>query len=139
LAIALGGSVAVLLVLGLGLGITGSISAEDPGELPRLLGASLAYAPALWVFIGLGAALFGVVPRFVGVAWGLLGALAFVEFLGPLLRLPDWVFDLSPLEHVPRVPVDQFSAVPALILTVIAGALVAVALVAFRRRDLTGA
>jgi len=133
----LGGSAAVLLVLGLG--IAGSINAEDPGELPRLIAASPAYAPALWVFAGLAAALFGVAPRFVGAAWGVLGALAFVGFMGPLLRFPDWVFNLSPLGHVLRMPVEEFSVVPELILTVIAGALVAAALVAFRGRDLANA
>lgn len=139
LAISLGGSLTLLLVIGLGLGITGSISVGNPDELPRLMGASLAYAPALWVFVGLTAALFGVAPRFVGVIWGLLGILAFIGFIGPLLQLPDWVFDLSPLEHVPRLPVDEFSVVPELILTAIAGALLTAALLAFRRRDLTGA
>jgi ABC-2 type transport system permease protein len=136
LAIAIAGSTALLLVLGLGFGVARSISASDAAELPRLIGASLAYAPALWVFVGLAVAVFGIAPRLVGIAWGFLGLIAFIGFIGPLLRLPDWTFDLSPLEHVARMPVADIRLVPEVVLTLVAAALVAVGVVAFRRRDL---
>jgi ABC-2 type transport system permease protein len=139
LAIALGGSTAMLLVLGLGFGIGRSVSADDAGELLRLVGASLAYAPALWVFVGLAFALFGIAPRIVGAAWIFLGVIGFIGFIGPLLKLPDWVFDLSPLEHVSRQPVADLSVAPELTLTAIAAALLVIGLIAFRRRDLTSA
>jgi ABC-2 type transport system permease protein len=136
LTMALGGSAVLLLALGAGTGIARAVSVGDAGELPRVIGAALAYAPALWVFVGLAAALFGVAPRLVGVAWGVLGVLAFVGFMGPFLQLPDWVYDLSPLEHVSRLPVADFSLAPELVLTLIAAALVAIGLLAFDRRDL---
>jgi ABC-2 type transport system permease protein len=137
LGIALVGSTALLLVLGLGFGISAAISSDDAWELPRMIAASVAYAPALWVFVGLAGALFGVAPRFAGAVWAVLGGIAFVGFLGPLLQLPDWVFEVSPLEHVPRLPVADFDVAPELVLTVIAGALAAAGSVGFRRRDLT--
>jgi ABC-2 type transport system permease protein len=136
LVIALIGSTALLLALGLGYGIARAIGAGDGGEIPRLVGASLAYAPALWVFVGVAAALFGIAPRIASLAWGLLGVIAFVGFIGPLLRLPDWVFDLSPLEHVSRMPVADFSVVRELVLTLVATALITIGVVAFRSRDL---
>jgi polyether ionophore transport system permease protein len=139
LAIALGGSAAMLLVFGVGVGITRSIDAGEVGELPRLIIASLAYTPALWMFVGLVAALFGVAPRIVPAVWAVLGAIAFVGFIGPLLQLPDWVFDVSPLEHVSRLPVAAFSVVPELALTAIATALVAIGVFRFRRRDIVAA
>ena len=37
----------------------------------------------------------------------------------PLLQLPDWVYDLSPLEHVPRLPVADFTVVPLIALTAV--------------------
>lgn len=132
---ALGGSVILLFAYGSGIGITRAISAEDAGQLPRLIGASLAYAPALWVFVGVAAALFGLLPRASAAAWALLGVLAFVGFLGPLLELPDWVYDLSPIEHVPDLPVADFTVTPLLVLTAIAVGLLAVGLIGFRRRD----
>jgi ABC-2 type transport system permease protein len=136
LVMALGGSVVLLLAFGLGTGIARAISTGDAGELPRLIGAGLAYAPALWVFGGLAAALFGLVPRAAAAAWGVLAVIAFIGFLGPILQLPDWSYDLSPLEHVPTLPVADFSVAPELVLTAVAAGLVGLGLVAFRRRDL---
>ncbi|MGH9246613.1 MAG: ABC transporter permease [Acidimicrobiales bacterium] len=135
LVMALGGSAVLLLLLGGGMGISRAIGADDLGELPRLIGAALAYAPALWVFVGLAAALFGYLPRAVGVAWGALGALAFVGFLGPLVQLPDWVYNLSPLEHIPRLPVADLTVRPLVVLSAIAAGLVALGLAGLRRRD----
>jgi len=83
--------------------------------------------------------LFGLVPRAVGAAWAFLGFVAFAGFLGPLLQLPDWVYDLSPVDRIPNVPVADFSVWPLIGLTLIAVAMIAIGLVGFRRRDLTGA
>jgi polyether ionophore transport system permease protein len=135
LVIALAGSAGLLIAFGAGAGISRASSVNDAGELPRLIGAALAYVPALWVFAGLATALFGIVPRLVGVAWAVLGALAFVGFLGPVLHLPDWVFDLSPVEHVPRLPVAHFDVAPIAVLAAVAAGLVVIGLAAFARRD----
>ncbi|HWC09756.1 MAG TPA: hypothetical protein VG455_00890 [Acidimicrobiales bacterium] len=135
LAMSLGGGVVLLLAFGLGAGTTRALSAGQVSELPRLLGAALAYAPALWVFTALATALFGLLPRASGAAWAALAALAFVGFLGPLLRLPDWAYDLSPVEHIPRLPVAEFTPVPLVLLTLVAAGLLAVGLAGFRRRE----
>jgi ABC-2 type transport system permease protein len=138
LAMALGGSVILLFAYGLGAGITRSISVHDAAELPRLVGSALAYAPALWVFVGLVAALFGLAPRAIGAVWAAFGAFAFIGFLGPLLKLPDWVYNLSPLEHIPRLPVADFTLTPIVGLALIAAGLIGVGLAGFSRRDIGG-
>jgi polyether ionophore transport system permease protein len=137
LVIALAGSGGLLLAYGLGAGITRAGSGGDAGDLPKLIGAALAYTPALWVFAGLATLLFGLAPRLVGVAWAVLGALAFIGFLGPVLHLPDWVFDVSPVEHVPRLPVADLDLAPLAVLAAVAAGLLATGLAAFRRRDLS--
>ena len=136
LAMALGGSFFVLFVLGLGTGIGRAISVGDAGEIPRLVGASIAYTPAIWVFAGFAAALYGLFPRATSAAWGALGVVVFVGWLGPLLELPEWAYDISPLEHVPRMPVADFSLTSELILLAVAAALLVAGLGGFRRRDL---
>jgi polyether ionophore transport system permease protein len=136
LGVALIGSVALLMVLGFGFGISVALDRNDASQIPRMVGASCAYAPALWVFVGLATALVGAAPRYAGSAWAVLGATAFVGFLGPLLKLPEWIFRVSPLEHVPKLPVADFAALPELVLIGVAGALLAFGVVAFRRRDL---
>ena len=86
--------------------------------------------------VGATVALFGLVPRAAAAAWGVLGACVLLSVLGPLLGLPDWVLGLSPFDHVPQLPADDFSAAPLLALCAVAAALTALGMLAFRRRDL---
>ena len=58
----------------------------------------------MWTLGALVAALFGLAPRAVSLAWAALTACLLLWFLGPLTDLPDWVLDLSPYQHVPAAP-----------------------------------
>ena len=51
-----------------------------------------------------------------------------------MLALPQWAYDLSPIEHV-RSPVADVSVRPLLALTATAAALTAIGLAGVRRRD----
>jgi ABC-2 type transport system permease protein len=135
LAVSLGGSVAILLAAGIGMGATYAVIVGDAGEIPRLTGAALGFAPALWVLAGVVAALFGLLPRAGAAAWAVLAWCGVVGFLGELLGLPQWSRDLSPFEHVPMMPVDALDWVPLGLLTLVAAASTAAGLVGFRRRD----
>ncbi|MDW5329587.1 ABC transporter permease [Plantactinospora sp. KLBMP9567] len=130
------GGLALLTAAGMGLGLGAATAMNDDVFFWRVLGATLAYAPALWVTAGLAITVFGVVPRAIGLAWALLGYAIFIVYFGALLQVPDWMQDLSPYTHIPRMPAEEFTASPLVILTVIAAALVATGLLGFRRRDL---
>ena len=54
---------------------------------------------------------------------------------GEVLRLPEWLQDLSPFEHLPFVPAESFTWAPFLALSALAAALSVAGQVAFRRRD----
>jgi len=135
-AVAMGGTVVVLGANGLGAGLADAINSDDAGQLPRLLAAGLAPVPAVWVLVGATVALFGLIPRAVVAAWGVLGACVLVTLLGPLLHLPRWARDASPFEHVPQLPGGDFSAAPLLWLCAVAAALTALGMLTFGRRDL---
>jgi ABC-2 type transport system permease protein len=136
LSVALLGGTLTLLLAGLGFGLAGAASTGDRDLLPSLTGAALAYAPALWVTLGVAAVLFGWLPRATAAAW-LLPVYAFVVgYLGKILQFPDWMNDLSPFGHVPQLPAEEMEWTPLLVLTAIAAGLLAAGLVGFRRRDL---
>lgn len=137
LAVALGGSVLLLLLAGLGLGITASAALGDASVVPRLVGATLAYTPAVWLTVGVGVALFGLAPKATMLAWIVIAYAGFIGMFAELLGLPDWTMDLSPFGHVPLLPAVGMRWTPVVVLTLIAAALVAVGLAGFRRRDLT--
>jgi ABC-2 type transport system permease protein len=135
LAVSVLGSVLVIGIAGLGMAVTYGITINDFGSLPRLLGASLAYLPAVWVLAGLAVALFGLAPRAALAAWGAFALVAVAGLLGDLLKLPEWVVGLSPFEHVPALPARSLELLPLVVLTAAAALLMAAGLAGFRRRD----
>ena len=136
LAVAGAGTVIVLTTAGLATGISAAVVVGDAGLVTRLLAASLAYAPALWLLCGCALALVGVRPRAVAAVWGLLIGCFVISFLGPVLQLPGWVVALSPFDHVPLAPAEAMSAVPLVTLAAIAAGLVAVGIGGIARRDI---
>jgi ABC-2 type transport system permease protein len=97
----------------------------------------LSYAPGVLLVAAFAVALPGLAPRWAGLAWALV-AFAFLQMvLGETLRLPDWVDAISPFDHLPKVPVDGFTAGPAAVELGLAAVLVLLGLWGYRRRDVT--
>jgi ABC-2 type transport system permease protein len=130
------GSAIILALGGLGLGLTASAALDDASILPELLGAALAYVPAVWLTIGLGVALFGVVPRASLLVWLVIAYAGLIGSFAAILDLPEWTLNLSPFGHIPSLPAVDMNWVPLVVLTVISAGLVALGFYGFRRRDL---
>ncbi|MFE7064013.1 ABC transporter permease [Sutcliffiella sp. NPDC057660] len=137
LVVALLSSLYLTLMAGVGMGITGSQSMEDSSYLGTLTLAGLSFTPALWVTIGLAVAIYGYFPRKTSFSWSLVGFAFFVVYLGGVLQLPEWVMNLSPFTHVPRIPAEDFEWLPLLGLTATAAALILAGWYGYRRRDIT--
>lgn len=136
LTVALLGGTLLLLLTGLGFGVVGSIAAGEASLAPKLVGAALLYAPALWVTAGVAVALFGWLPKWSALAW-IVPVYAFVVgYLGQVLRFPDWMNNLSPFGHVSQAPAEPVNWLALLLLTACAVGLLAFGFGGFRRRDL---
>lgn len=135
--VALVGGPLMILAAGAALAVTGAPTVEDGGELVGpILGAAAAYVPALWLLTGVAVLLVGWFPRAAGLAWLPVVYVGVVGYLGPILQLPDWSDAVSPFGHTPRVPVEDVTWTPLLVMTAIAALLVAVGVTGVRRRDL---
>ena len=133
-AVAVSGAAALLLAYAGAAGATAAWATGDAGGLRELAGACLAELPAVLVIAAATAAIVALLPRrAVAVSWVLLAA---AVLFSPLfqLDLPQWLLDVSPFTHQPAPTVDV-SAGAAVALLAVAGALAAVALTRFRRRD----
>jgi ABC-2 type transport system permease protein len=129
------GPALVMLVGGLAIGLTHGLAAGDVGrQLPRVLAGAAVQLPAVWVLGGLAVALFGLLPRLVGLSWGVLGGCVFLAVLGAVLQLSQWLLDLSPFTHVPRIPGGTLSVPPLVLLGLVAAGLFAGGLAGFRQR-----
>lgn len=133
--VALVGTTVVLVAAGLAVGVAHAVQTREAGQVGRVLAAALVQAPAAWVLVGIVVLAFGLVPRLTNAGWVFLVGFFLLGELGPLFELDEWVLDLSPYSHVPRMPVAGFEAGPVLWLTAVAAVLVAAGLTAFRRRD----
>ncbi|GAB2725209.1 ABC transporter permease [Nocardia thraciensis] len=137
LVFALGGPVVLLATSGAIGGLVYGLATDDVGgKLPRVLGAALVQLPAVWLFTGAAVLLFGLVPRYAPVAWGVFTGGIALFLLGSISGMPQWVMDLDPYSHLPKLPAASFTATPVVILVAIAAALSTAGLTAFRRRDL---
>ncbi len=136
LSVAFGGTLVVLAVAALSVGISDAAVTGDAHVVATSIGVAFAYAPALWVVVGLTVALVGLVPRAAAGAWGFLTLCFVIGMLGQLLDLPTWVEDVSPFQHVPQLPAADLTVVPLLALTAVAVALTGAGLWGLRRRDI---
>ena len=135
--LALFGTAVLILVAGLGSGVSSGASLGNMGrQVPRMLAGAAVQLPAIWLVTGLVVLLFGLAPKLVTGGWALYGLFLLIGQFGELFNLPQWMIDLSPYGHTPRLPGGEFSATPVLWLTAIAAALTLTGFVTFRRRDI---
>lgn len=132
---ALAGSAGALLIAGVVAGVTyGAAAGDIGGKLTMVLTAAAVQLPAVWLLVAVSVALFGLVPRFTPLAWGVLIGFIALFLLGSLSGFPQLLLDLEPFAHIPRP--GAFTATPLLWLLAIDAALIAFGLNAFRRRDI---
>ncbi|MEZ0067448.1 ABC-2 type transport system permease protein [Streptacidiphilus sp. MAP12-20] len=131
------GSGALLLVGGLTAGLGAGVALGDTaGWTGKLLVGALVQLPAVWVFAAATVALFGLRPQWTAAAWSVLGVWLFIGYLGPALNAGQWLLDLTPFTHVPKLPGGSFHVAPLLWLTLISAALAGAGLAGLRRRDI---
>jgi ABC-2 type transport system permease protein len=136
LAIALLGSAVAMLIAGSVAGLTYGVAAHDVGgKLVTVVATAAVQLPAVWLSAAVTLALFGLAPRFSPLSWGFLVGFVALYLIGSLSGFPQWLLDLEPFAHIPRVTGGAFTPVPLLWLLVIDVGLIALGMAAFRRRD----
>jgi ABC-2 type transport system permease protein len=134
------GSALVMASGGLGVGIgAGAVLGDFWGWVGRMVRAGLITTPALWVIAAVAVALFGLWPKWTSAAYGVFGVLVFIAYLGPAVDAGQWLLDLTPYTHIPKVPGGVFHWTPLAWMTGVAAVLSAAGLVGFRRRDVSSA
>lgn len=131
------GALVLTVMMGLGIAVGYALGMGEWDRVAEHLGGQLAFLPGVLLVAACALALVGLHPRWSLLAWGVVAFVALHVMLGETLRLPDWVDSLSPFWHLPGIPVEPFSAAPAIVELVLASVLAAVGLWGFRRRDLT--
>jgi ABC-2 type transport system permease protein len=136
LAVAAAGATGILAVAGFTFGLGAAISNGDAVLTWDITLAHLVRTPEVLAFMAVAALLFGITPRALSLTWAVLVYSILLAFFGPLLDLPQWLHNLSPLDHIARMPLEDFTLAPVLIQAAIAAATAALGVWAFHRRDL---
>ena len=136
LVMAFGGTLVVLFLVGAAFGISDAAVTGDTDAIRRSIVGALAFTPAVWLLVGLTAAVVGLAPRAGALPWALLACCFVIGMFGQLLDLPTWAQDASPFQHVPPYPASDLRALPLVALVAIAAGLTALGLAGFRRRDI---
>lgn len=130
------GSLVVVTAAGLGLGLGFAMVTGEQSAIGRYLLDTLAYTAPVLLLGTFTLLLYGVHARLASLAWVLLGFCVVVMLFGEVLRLPQWLQDLSPFEHLALVPAEDFRWLPVALLLALAAAVALAAHEAFARRDL---
>jgi ABC-2 type transport system permease protein len=93
--------------------------------------------PIAWMFLGLGLAAFGLVPRLTAsLGYALVLTAYVIDLIGGLLELPETVLELSPFRHLTAVPVADPAVVPLSVMVLVGMVAAGAGAIGFRRRDL---
>ncbi|PKR77641.1 ABC transporter permease [Halalkalibacillus sediminis] len=131
-------SIIMMTLAAVGMGAAGVQTSN--GELPfsDFLIAGLNHLPAMWVVLGLGILLYGLLPGGTTIAWAYLGYSFFVVYLGGMMNFPDWVEKGSVFSYISNYPLEEIDWLALVVLTVIALILTIIGSISFRKRDLQG-
>lgn len=131
------GSAWLLAVCGLTIGVSYGLAAgEGAAAVPSILGGAMAQLPAVWLVAAIGVAAFGIVPQLSASVWAVLAGFVTLGQVGAVLGWPQWLLDVSPFTHLPRLPGGVVSVTPLLTVTAVAIVIAAVGVGQAHRRDL---
>lgn len=125
----------MLLLAGLGMGVGYALVTGDTPAVDDYVVPTLAHLPAVLVLAAVARLVFGWLPRAAFLSWlGLVFCLVVMLF-AEIFRMPQWLQDVSPFEHLALMPAQDFRWAPFVVVTAVAAALSVAGQIAFRRRD----
>lgn len=134
------GAALLTLLTGLALWAGSQSAGSSDVTLDDALRSVLNTGSVVILVTGLAVLAFGLVPRLttaVPIAVAVVGYV--LALLGPALAWPQWVVDLSPFAHLAYVPAQPFAATSAAVMVALGAGATACGVLAFNRRDVTGA
>jgi ABC-2 type transport system permease protein len=119
-----------------GLWAAGNEVVDGGLSFEMIFGAALSYYPAMFVMICLAVCLIGFLPKLTSFIWLYVFYSFIVLYLGGLFQFPNWIGNISPFGHVPQTPIEEFSSMPLLLLSIVGIMLAIVGFITFNRRDI---
>ncbi|MDA2813517.1 hypothetical protein O4J56_22920 [Nocardiopsis sp. RSe5-2] len=138
LAVTAAAGTAMAVAVGAAMAAGAAWSTGDASALGPVFAAAVVRIPEVLLVLSVAALLHGFAPRALPAVWAVVLYGGVVRFFAPSLGWPQWLMDLSPLDHIARMPVEPFSAGPVAATVAAAAALAGLAAYGYGRRDLAG-
>ncbi|BBZ17120.1 polyketide antibiotic transporter [Mycolicibacterium gadium] len=117
---------------------SGAALTGAPLRIGDALAGALNTAPVAWLALGAAALAVGWLPSAVGAVGALPVVGGFLlNVIAESMRAPAWVLNISPYVHIAAVPSASPEVLATITFLVVGGALTAVGIAGYRRRDLT--
>lgn len=111
---------------------------DEPIAFITIYKAAIVYLPAIWIMMSVAILTIGFAPKLTGLSWVYLAYSFIVIYLGQIMQFPDWLTNLSPFGHIPKIPVEDMNLMKVSILTLIAIALSVIGFIGYNQRDIQG-
>lgn len=128
----------MLLLPAVGLWGAGQVIMDEPFSFGSIIGATMAYFPAMLFMIGVAVCIIGFLPRFTSIIWFYLLYSFLVLYLGRLFQLPDWAEKITPFGYIPKLPIENVETIPLVFIAGMAVLLIFIGFLGYRRRDIEG-
>ncbi|HEX4059332.1 MAG TPA: ABC transporter permease [Galbitalea sp.] len=129
-------SLLLLALSGLAEGASYGAAIKDPGQAGVYFGAALAYWPTMLLVIGFVTLCAAWIPRAsASVTWAAYGLVVVVSMFGELFKLPARVANNTPFTAIEHMTTGHFSALPLVVMLVLAIVFGVLGLVRLRTRD----
>lgn len=117
-------------------GLVAGLVYSGGDKLGPIVAGTMLQLPAVWVLAGVTVLLFGLLPRWSLAAWAAPAACLLILLVGETLQLNQWLLDISPFTHTPRLPGGTISATPMVTLIAVALVCGALGIAGLRRRNI---
>lgn len=129
----------VLIIFALSMGLSYDLITNNLSDITiRIIGASLVYLPAIWIFTGISMILFGLLPRLASLSWAALAVIVIIDLMGQIFDISQWILNISPFTHVPQLLAGDTIETSFILLPVVALLLIIIGVLGYQRRDIMG-
>ena len=128
----------ILAVGGLGVTAVGVLSYDSSLSFGVILSSGLAYIPFITFVVGLTGLFLGSKPSLMKYSYAYVGFCLFISYFGELIRLPNWIMNLSIISLLPAMPVEAFSGVMFVVIVLVSLTLCWIGNYFYCKRDFCG-
>jgi Putative exporter of polyketide antibiotics len=131
------GGALILVASGALLSISASMTTDIGINIVDYILAGLSYWPMLFIFGAIYTTLFSLIPHVAGlIVWIYYGFVAFMSWLGPILKLEQYIMDMSLMSHLAVAPSETIVLSPIIIMSLVAVALTIIGTSIFCHRNI---